>query len=404
MPTFEYRATTPQGLILQDTLNGTDSGSVKQELQGQGLKIVWVKKLKADKKKKWNNNVPLIEKANLCKYLATMLSAGLSLPESVDVFAHDTTNAKLKEILSSTYTLLQQGKNLSSAFEQYPKIFDPIIIALIKAGEMSGTLNTSLEYLADFLYDEYKLRQKVKSALMYPIIILVAMLGVGMLLIFFVLPRMAPVFLSLKVSLPFYTRIVLQMGLFFSDNIIIVLPLMLASLVGLVIFMGTSIGKKVTLRIVKLIPAVRRLLNYLDLARFCRILSTLLSSGVPINQAMQIVTTSLNQTEYQKAVAPFHLELQKGVSLADLMRTYPKLFPQITVRLVAAGERTGSIEKMLKDSANYYDNEVEDILNNFANIIEPILLLMVGVAVGIMVVAIIGPIYSLVGGLEQQGG
>ncbi len=404
MPTFEYRATTPQGLILQDTLNGTDSGSVKQELQGQGLKIVWVKKVKADKKKKWNNNVPLIEKANLCKYLSTMLSAGLSLPESVDVFAHDTTNAKLKEILSSTYTLLQQGKNLSSAFEQYPKIFDPIIIALIKAGEMSGTLNTSLEYLADFLYDEYKLRQKVKSALMYPIIILVAMLGVGMLLIFFVLPRMAPVFLSLKVSLPFYTRIVLQMGLFFSDNIIIILPLMLASLVGLVIFMGTSVGKKATLRIVKLIPAVRRLLNYLDLARFCRILSTLLSSGVPINQAMQIVTTSLNQTEYQKAVAPFHLELQKGVSLADLMRTYPKLFPQITVRLVAAGERTGSIEKMLKDSANYYDNEVEDILNNFANIIEPILLLMVGVAVGIMVVAIIGPIYSLVGGLEQQGG
>ena len=404
MPTFEYRATTPQGLILQDTLNGTDSGSVKQELQGQGLKIVWVKKVKADKKKKWNNNVPLIEKANLCKYLSTMLSAGLSLPESVDVFAHDTTNAKLKEILSSTYTLLQQGKNLSSAFEQYPKIFDPIIIALIKAGEMSGTLNTSLEYLADFLYDEYKLRQKVKSALMYPIIILVAMLGVGMLLIFFVLPRMAPVFLSLKVSLPFYTRIVLQIGLFFSDNIIIILPLMLASLVGLVIFMGTSVGKKATLRIVKLIPAVRRLLNYLDLARFCRILSTLLSSGVPINQAMQIVTTSLNQTEYQKAVAPFHLELQKGVSLADLMRTYPKLFPQITVRLVAAGERTGSIEKMLKDSANYYDNEVEDILNNFANIIEPILLLMVGVAVGIMVVAIIGPIYSLVGGLEQQGG
>ncbi len=404
MATFEYRVTTPQGQVVQDTLNATDSNSAKQELQGQGFKIVWLKKVSTKKNKKWGNSVPLIEKANLCRYLATMLSAGLSLPESVDVFAHDTSNAKLKEILSTTYTQLQQGKNLSTAFEQYPKVFDPIIIALIKAGELSGTLNESLTYLADFLYDEYKLRQKVKSALMYPIIIVIAMLGVGMLLLFFVLPRMAPVFLSMRVSLPFYTRLIMQVGLFVSDNIIFILPAILAGFVGLVIFLTTALGKKITLATVKVIPAIRRLLNYLDLARFCRILSTLLASGVPINQAMQIVTTSLNQATYQKAVAPFHLELQKGISLADLMRGYPKLFPQITVRMVAAGEKTGSVETMLKDSAEYYDNEVEDILNNFANIIEPVLLLMVGVAVGIMVVSIIGPIYSLVGGLQQQGG
>lgn len=401
MANFEYRVTTSQGQVIQDTINATDSNSAKQELQSQGFKIIWLKKNKTNKKKSSGKSVPIIEKANLCRYLATMLSAGLSLPESVDVFAHDTSNAKLKEILSDTYTQLQQGKNLSSALEQYPKVFDPIIVALIKAGELSGTLNDSLTYLADFLYDEYKLRQKVKSALMYPIIILLAMLGVGMLLLFFVIPRMAPVFLSLKVNLPFYTRIIMQTGLFVSDNIILIIPVLLAAFIGLGIFMTTPLGKKITLAMVKVIPAIRRLLNYLDLARFCRILSTLLSSGVPINQAMQIVTTSLNQTAYQKAVAPFHLELQKGVSLADLMRSYPKLFPQITVRMVAAGEKTGSIETMLQDSAEYYDNEIEDTLNNFANIIEPILLLLVGVAVGLMVVAVIGPIYSLVGGLQQ---
>jgi len=400
MGIYLYKASTSTGQIIEDTINATDSRAAQQELINQGLKVVWIKKGKKKSPSKAGGRVPLIEKANLCRYLATMLSAGLSLPEAIDVFAHDTSNKKLKDILSTAYSQLQQGKNLSTALEQYPKVFDPIIISLIRAGELSGTLTQSLEYLAKFLYDEYKLKQKVKSALMYPVIILLAMGGVGFILLFFVMPKMAPIFLSLKVSLPFYTQIILRFGMFVNQYALFVIP---ASFILSILFLFalmTPPGRKLVLFTVSLIPAIKRLLNYLDLSRFCRILGTLLSSGVPINQAMQIVTDSLSQAKYKKAVSPFHLELQKGVSLAELMRGHPKLFPQITVRMIAAGEKTGSIETMLTDSASYYDNEIEDILNNFANIIEPILLLLVGLGVGVMVVSVIGPIYSLVGGLQ----
>lgn len=406
MANFEYKATSPAHQTIQDTIVAASESEAKLLLTDQKYQVIWIKKINSPSGKLSlpRSSVPIIEKANLCRYLATMVGAGLSLPEAVEVFARDNTNPRLKAILTRAESQLQQGKNLSSALEQYPQVFDNIIIALIKAGERSGTLNESLRYLADYLYSEYKLRQKVKGAIMYPIIILTAMLGVGLLLIFFVLPRMAPVFLSLKVSLPFYTRVILQSGLFVSKYAIIVLPATLIGLGGVAVFLMRPTGRKIAIKIVSIIPAIRKLLDYLDLARFCRTLATLLSSGVPITEAMNIVTNALSQNKYKLTVGKFSEELQKGTSLAELLRSNSKLFPQITVRMISAGEKSGTVEDMLRESAEYYENEVEDILSNFATIIEPVLLLLVGIGVGVMVVAIIGPIYSLVGGLQGNGG
>lgn len=403
MPNYEYTAINAQKQPVKDAIMASSKEEAKQLLSAQGLQISSIKKAKGSGSlfKLPSASIPLIEKANLCRYLSTMIGSGISLPEAVQVYAQDTKNQRLKAILTKTEQQLQQGKTLSSAFEQYPQVFSNIVVALIRSGERSGTLNESLDYLSKYLFSDYKLRQKVKGALMYPIIIVLAMAGVGLMLMFFVIPRIAPVFLQLKVDLPLHTRIILQTGILISNNMIIVVPAMILGVISLVIILLRPTGRKIMLRVVSLIPAIKTLLSYLDLSRFCRTLSTLLSSGVPISEAMDIVTTTLSQTKYQKAVTTFSDELQKGTGLAQLMRNYPNLFPLMTVRMIAAGEHSGSIEDMLAESADYYENEVEDILNNFANIIEPILLLLVGIGVGFMVIAVVGPIYSLVGGIQN---
>ena len=407
MATFEFQANNELGQKIKQQISASNLEEAQKLLEAKGWKVEWIKPIeeKQTKAHAWQSKkVPLIEKANFCRYLATMLGAGLSLPEAVDVYARDTQNPRLRAVLVEVQQQLQQGKNLSSTLDKYPKIFDPIMVALIKAGELSGTLSKSLNYLADFMYSEYRLRQKVKGALMYPIIILIAMTGVALLMVFFVLPRMAPVFLRLNVQLPWYSQIVLNMGLLVSENAVVVLPITVVGLLVAGWFLTTPVGRRLLVKTASLMPAIRRLINYLDIARFCRTLSTLLASGVPINQSLEIVTSSLSQPAYRQAVGTFSSEMQKGVSLTDLMRRYPKLFPQMTVRMIAAGEKTGTVEDMLAESATYYENEIETLLDNFANIVEPLLLLLVGIGVGVMVVSVIGPIYSLVGGLQGQAG
>lgn len=403
MPEYIYKAIAPNKQVIEGSMNASTPREVEQQLASQNYHVINVRSLDASSGSKiFRSKIPLIEKANLCRYLATMIGAGLSLPEAVAVFAQDTSNPNLKAILSHAETQLQQGKPLSATFAMYPKVFDHIIIALVRAGETSGTLNQSLNYLADYLFSEYKLHQKVKGALMYPIIILIAMSAVMSILIFFVLPKMAPIFLNMRVPLPIYTTVMLKSGLFLSENAFVVLPIVLITLIALGFSLRTPLGKKVGAKLISLIPAMKRLIHYLDIARFCRTLSTLLASGVPITQAITIVASSLSLQSYRMAAEKLAQDIQKGTTMAQSLREYPDLFPQMTVRMIAAGEKTGSIESMLAESADFYEQEIDDILTNFANIIEPILLLAVGIAVGVMVIAIIGPIYSLVGGIQQK--
>jgi type II secretory pathway component PulF len=402
MPTFSYKARTSSGQTIKDTISAVSLTEAQARITSQGLTILWVREPEKKKRFQIGGSIPTIEKANLCRYLATMVKAGLSLPEAIEVFAKDTKNSKLKQILYDCQVRIQQGSTLSETLAQYPKVFNNIIIALIKAGEVSGTLNKSLEYLSDYLYAQYHLKQKVKGALMYPFIITAAMLGVGMILIFFVIPRMAPVFLQIQVKLPLMTRVLLETGVFISDNSIIILPGLALMVVALGLFLTRPTGRKIALMIIRIIPAVRQLLNYLDLARFCRTLSTLLNSGVPITQALQSVTTALSQDKFRHGAAKLYEEVQQGTNLSDSLRNRPNLFPAMTVRMIATGEKTGTVEEMLAQTADYYEREVDNLLHNFSSIIEPVLLLMIGVAVAIMVIAVVAPIYSLVGGIQAS--
>lgn len=403
MLVFKYTATNKAKKKIKDTILAKNPTEARKLLTQQGYNIQTLKQIKEKKSpfSKFKKGIPILEKATLFRYLATMVSAGLSLPDALEVYSEDSQYPQLKQILHKTQERLQQGKSLSEAFAKYPELFDVTTNAIIKSGELSGNLTTSLNYLAKQLYSEYQLKQKVKGAMMYPVIIVGAMGGVGMLLIFFVLPKIAPIFLQMDINLPLFSRVILKGGLFVSNHSIIVLSLLFGTLGATGFMLTRKQGRIIVLKIISLIPAIKHLLNQLDLARFCRTLATLLSSGVPIGNALLIVMKSLSQIKYTELSDQFQKEVQKGRPLSDIMRGHSKLFPNMVSRMVATGEKTGSIDNMLSELADHYEKEIDSTLNNFTSILEPVLLLLVGIGVGIMVLAVIAPIYSLVGGIES---
>jgi type IV pilus assembly protein PilC len=236
---------------------------------------------------------------------------------------------------------------------------------------------------------------------MYPLIIIFAMGGVGLILIFFVLPKIAPIFLQMNLTLPLFSRLILKGGLFISQHAFLVMSLFFFFIASLGFALTKKAGRQATLKILSLLPAIKKLLDELDLARFCRTLSTLLSSGVPISDSLFIVMESLSQVKYQKLATNFQKEIQKGRSLSEIMREENKLFPNMVIRMIATGEKTGSVDTMLAELADHYEKEIDSALSNFTSILEPVLLLLVGIGVGVMVLAVIAPIYSLVGGIES---
>lgn len=404
MPLFTYTATNTEKQNIKDSLIATDAEDARRLLTNQGLKINSLKEIKEKSgiNIHFGKNIPLLEKATLCRYLATMVNAGLSLPEAIEVYAQDSHYPQLKKILLESQQSLQQGKSLSESWSKYPKTFDKTTIAILQAGEVSGTLTTSLDYLAKQLYAQYQLKQKVKGAMMYPLVIVTAMGGVALILIFFVLPKIAPIFLQMNLNLPTFSRIVLSGGLFISQHSTGVLSALGILLGGLIFIFTRKWGRRFALKIISILPAIRKLLNELDLARFCRTLSTLLASGVPIADAILIVMESLSQNKYTNLSKHFQSEIQKGRSLSDIMRDQRKLFPTMITRMTSTGEKTGAVDSMLTELADHYEKEIDSTLNNFTSILEPILLLLVGIGVGLMVLAVIAPIYSLVGGIEQS--
>jgi type IV pilus assembly protein PilC len=400
MSLFEYKAVYRKQTI-EDSLTAANLEDAKLLLKNKGYKIVWLRKAKGGKKSgKVKGRVPVLEKANYCRYMATMMEAGLPITEAVEVYAEDTGNKTLKAVLTDVLGSIEKGQSLTVALARHEKVFDPLFIALIKAGEASGTLSDSFEYLAKQLFADYDLRRKVKGAMMYPAIVVTLMSFIMGLVVFFVIPKIAPIFLQMGLDLPWFTRAIFQGGLWVSDNKIFLIGLLAGLGVGVLTGAKTETGKKWLLKIIGLAPQVRKLLDQLDMARFARVLATLMASGVPVNQATGIVFGSMSQFKFKSLAGKFEGEIKKGNQISAVMRK-EKIFPKMVVRMVATGEKAGTMDKMLAYLADFYEAEVENQLHDLTNLLEPILMLCVGIGVGILVLSVIAPIYSLVGSLSM---
>jgi type II secretory pathway component PulF len=398
MANFLYKALDPNHKIISAQITAKSRDEAALVLTKKGLSPLTIREVV--EQSNTHGTIAPIDKITFCRYIRTMLASGISLSEGIEVLRLESKQPLMRKILADMQYSLEQGQQLSSVFERYPNVFEPYFLTLTRAGEISGTLAEVFKYLEMELRSEYSLNSKVKGALLYPAIVFTAMVGIGILMFFFVLPQIGKVFLSLRLPLPAITKFLFRFSIFLSGQVIPIIVGAVILLIGGFLALKKPIVKELLFRMITPIPMVRNLIKKIDLARFNRIFSTLLKSAVPITEALEISLKSLSWYQYKELGKVLPEEIGKGKTLSAAIREHA-VFPSLMTQMVAAGEKSGTLDATLADLATFYEEEVEEELKNLTQIIEPVMMLLVGISVGAMILSIIGPIYSVVGSFQS---
>lgn len=346
--------------------------------------------------------VPFLDKMLFAKHLAIMLHAGMPLFKAIDTLKDQTNSKRFKEILREVLARLREGESLALSLSRWQKDFGSLYIQIIRIGEESGSLEKNLEYLGDQLEKIYHLKKKIMGALMYPAIVVGATMSLGGILAFIVLPKLIPFFESLSIDLPFATKVLLFVAKTMEAyGIFILLGLVLLFFIVRMIFSRSKGFRYVVHRILLKAPIMGPIATKYNLALFARTMSILLKSGVTIVSALESTGKSINNLVFRERLFESAEEVRKGGKLSDNLERYGKLFPLVFARMVAVGEQTGRLEPTLVYLSEFYENEVDESTKNISSLIEPILLLGIGLAVSFVALAIITPIYEITQGLQK---
>jgi type IV pilus assembly protein PilC len=304
-------------------------------------------------------------------------------------------NKVFKKIILTIVEDVKKGVALADAMAKYPRVFNKIFVSMVRVGEKGGSLENILKILADQLEKDHKLISKIRGALMYPAIIVVVMIIIAILMMMFVIPKITMVFEEFGAELPLMTRVVIGISDFMAENILLTFGLLFGAVAALFGFYKSNPGKKVFHKIFLKAPVIGELITKVNSARFARILSSLLESGVSLVEALDITADTLGNLYFKEAVLEASKKVQKGVSLSDVLSDYEKVFPYLVIQMVQVGEDTGQTPEILFKLAEFYEDEVEQTTQNLSSVIEPILMVVIGAAVGFFAIAIIQPIYSM---------
>ncbi len=340
-------------------------------------------------------HVSLNEKVFFAQNLEVMLRAGLSLSVAVNTLAEQTTNRAFKNLLSMVKSDIEKGVSLSSALEKWPKVFSELFVNMVRAGEVSGKLEEILRNITIQLKKEHDLKSKVKNAMAYPVVVLIVMVLISIAMLVYVVPRIASIFVGLDAQLPLPTRMLIAIS---NSMVKYGILGILVAIVCIGIF-TTSIknkkGKRFWHGLFLRLPIFGSIIKQINLARFTRVLGSLLKTDVPITQSVQVSANTLGNALYQDAVNAFVPDLTKGTRMAVSMRKFPRIFPPLVTQMVSVGEETGTLSQVLEELAIFYEEEVDNIMKRLPSIIEPLLMVVLGVGVGGMAISIILPMYKL---------
>jgi len=398
---FHYLAQDIKGRIKEGNINQPNLKAALDYLASQNLKPLSVKPISFDTKKGnislFKEKLSLTDKVFLTKYLSLMLKVGTDLFSAIDILIEDFQSGPAKRFLLEIRSNLEQGKPFWYTFSLHPEYFSPVVTNLIKAGETSGNLETTLEQVSQDLERERDLTSKIKSALIYPVLLLVASFLMVIFLVVFAVPKLAEMFISAGAKLPTYSKIVLGTGMFLNKHLGIVLPLILGIPIALFIYFGkTKPGKELFNKFLDKIPVTRDLLEKLALQRFSTVLAHLIKAGMPIIQAIEVTSYATGNLKYEAALLRISKEyLAKGLSIGDSFKK-EKVFPPVVTNLVAIGEKAGHTEEILETLSKFYESEIDVTLKTLVSLIEPLMLLFLGVVVGGIALSLIVPVYQFV--------
>lgn len=336
------------------------------------------------------------EKLLFAKYLSVLLRAGLAIDEALDILIQQSKGA-LKAILTNLKIRVRNGDMLADGFADYPHVFTPVFINLIRAGERSGTLQDNLEHLVLQMEKDRDLKQKIRGAMAYPIIVLVGALLLSIGIVVFILPNILSVFVTLKVQLPLTTRMLIWIAnLLVHHGLLVGLGLALVFVLW-IILRRVPLAQPLLHGALMKAPVIGHIVRNTNIARICRLMGTMLKSGMTINESISVTVSVLKNVHYKWLFNSILAEVSRGRTVSSVLQQYPKRFPPMALRMIRVGEETGTLPDMLIYLAGFYEQEVDDATRNLSTLLEPVLLIVIGLMVGVLALSIVTPIYQLLG-------
>ncbi len=413
MKNYDYKSRNPQGKSVTGVIEAETESEAIQELRRRGLTVTSIQGNKSFKKKgklpfslpnfstsvnSLSKRIPRKEIVPVARQLSTMFESGIPLVESLEVIEEQCDNENLKSVLGDIASEVRQGKDFSHALSRHPKVFDNIFINMIKAGEVSGQLDDVLDRLATHMEESEELKGEIKSAMTYPVVSLVMICCISLGLLVFVLPQFRDIFDSLKQDMPILTEAVMNMSDLAQSNFGLILFSALGSILGTRMLIKTHRGRRVWDALILRIPVFGPLIQKTIVSRFSGTFATLIRSGVPILGALEIVSKTTGNVHYSEAIEKSAEAVRQGENLGNPL-TRTKRFPPMVCRMIAIGERSGSLEQLLEKVSQFYDSEVRSTVKQLTSLIEPFLILFMGGVVGTMVLAMFLPLLQMIGNM-----
>ncbi len=406
MPYFNYTIRDASGQIRTGRVEADNAEALRKRFQEEGVQVI---EISFDRKAPrvpagGYGKVKLSDLAIFARQFSTMLDAGVSLVRCLDVLQQQTSNARLRKILVDLSTRVESGESLSRAMARHPKAFSQLIIGLIRAGEVGGVLEESLQRIAHFLEKDVELRRKIRSALTYPVIVLLAAIGIVIFLVSWLVPQFASLFKDLGIkNMPAPTQFLIDFSAFLTQRWYIIIIALVVVIIAYRLFVSTRIGRRVADRVKLRIPVFGPLHHKIVMARFSRTMGTLLTSGVPILQALETVAGVVGNAVVADAVLESRARIREGEKIADPLQK-SKMFPPMVVHMVSVGEESGSLDHMLNKIADFYENEVETTIASLTAAIEPVMIVILGFIVGFIVISMFLPMIEVISNLSQSQG
>lgn len=400
MAEFKYTAKSREGQLVTGTVESASRDAVGQSLRSQGLLPTSIVK-KRDKSINFQSfqrifgSVSLLEKLTFIKNLAVTIKAGLPVSKALTVLARQMPNKYFSEVIGVLAHSVETGKTLSESMAMFPKIFSALTVNMTKVGESSGELDKTLEYLSTQIARDYNLIRRTRGALIYPAVVMFALVVIGYLMFTFVLPKLTSTFNEFDVQLPVLTVIIIAVVDIFAKYSYLVLIFFISLVAAFWLWYRTKPGRSAVHRLHLHLPIVGKIIKKINMARFTIVFSGLLRSGMPIVEALRITGETLSNVHYRAAIIESAEKVKVGVDLVTSLDEHPELFSTMVTQMIQVGEESGTMETVLDEVAKFYETEIDDTVKNLSSIIEPVLVIIIGGLVGILAVGLILPIYNI---------
>ncbi|MFH1841280.1 MAG: type II secretion system F family protein [Candidatus Nealsonbacteria bacterium] len=408
MPKYFYTAKSQKGKPKSGNLQAKDEYELARILRSEGYVLISADPEGESKKKHFKikmpfsffNSISLKDKMIFTRNLQTMINAGVSLPRSLRTLALQAKNKKLKKALLEIVEDIIKGTNFSDSLAKQPEVFSELFCNMVKVGEESGTLEENLSILTRQMERENELKSKIKGAMVYPAVIIAAMIGIGILMLVMVVPKLAQTFEELGTELPFTTRAVIFLGTFLAEKWYFVILIVTALLFLTQIVLKNKKGKKTIDNLILKIPIVSSIIKKTNSAYTVRTLSSLIGSGVSLVRSLEIVSGVLGNFYFKQSIIRAKERVKKGEKLSVSLKPYKDLYPATVIQMIEVGEETGQTAETLQKLADFFEEEVANATKNLTTVIEPILMLIIGGTVGFFAISMVQPMYSMLGALK----